>query len=160
MDADANFYLYMSVPAAYALAFTPHLIKFLTMLAHQGPSKYNNLTPRSVKLDETFKSDPALVAFLQRCAGAHLNGSETLSFFAPAVVAAMAARVPSTTSVPLVNSFLGLRVLYTVLYMSNTNMLLGSLRTVTYFASVGCAMGLYLAAAKETRALKMFGTGP
>jgi uncharacterized MAPEG superfamily protein len=67
--------------------------------------------------------------------------------------------VPSTTSVPLVNAFSGLRVLYTILYMSNTNELLGVFRTLTYFASVGCAIGLYMAAANETRALKMFADG-
>ncbi len=94
-----------------------------------------NLTPRIVS--------NSLTGFRQRLFWAHLNGLEIIAPFAAAVIIAQSLQVDQQTIDSLALSFVGFRLLYSIMYAAN----LGVLRTIMFAAGMACIVGLFIAAA-------------
>lgn len=108
----------------------------MAMLFHQGPLSYNNSCPREVKLDELFKSNPALGGFVQRCKAAHENGMENLVLLSSVIILAVVFKVPAKELNPLIVTFLVSRLAFTFVYMICINNAVGYVRSALYFGSI------------------------
>jgi uncharacterized MAPEG superfamily protein len=140
----------MSIPAAIGLAYLPHLVRVVTLLKYQGVKGYNNRTPReqNLEFDKVFAKNQEVAEFCKRCVGCHLNGMESLSYFAPSVAFAVARGLPNSTITKIAFTYLGLRVVYTVVYLKGSTNTLSYIRTGVFHASVYTSLLLFLIAAK------------
>eukprot|EP00419_Tripos_fusus_P045646 CAMPEP_0172831390 /NCGR_PEP_ID=MMETSP1075-20121228/22940_1 /TAXON_ID=2916 /ORGANISM="Ceratium fusus, Strain PA161109" /LENGTH=157 /DNA_ID=CAMNT_0013673853 /DNA_START=57 /DNA_END=526 /DNA_ORIENTATION=- len=121
-----------TLPVAWILAYVPHFTKVGVMLHLQGPSRYNNLTPRTT--DPSKFGDAA--ALIKRCIGCHENSLESFPVFAIAVLACKMQKVkPPLAVARLCLRYLAMRVAYTAAYLSGSNNAVGALRTMAWAGS-------------------------
>lgn len=111
------------------------LLPYPWVLAAKAHLRYNNHAPR-VYLDE-------LSGWRQRAYWAHLNTLESLPLFAAAVIIAHQAHAPQPRLDQLAMTFIGLRVVYGLLYIAD----IAWLRSLVWFAAIGCSVGMFLLAA-------------
>ncbi|WP_458070271.1 MAPEG family protein [Rhodanobacter sp. BL-MT-08] len=78
-----------------------------------------------------------------RANAAQLNSFEAFPAFAAAVVVAQYAHASQHTIDVLSIAWVALRLIYGVLYIAN----LAALRSLVWFAAMGCVVGLFIAAA-------------
>ncbi|MBV1870980.1 MAG: MAPEG family protein [Gammaproteobacteria bacterium] len=81
----------------------------------------------------------SLSGWRQRANWAQMNGFEAFPPFAAAVIIAHLCVVDQSTLNMLAVGFVILRVLHAILYIAN----LGYLRSIVWFASVGCVVALF-----------------
>jgi uncharacterized MAPEG superfamily protein len=81
-----------------------------------------------------------------RCEGAQQNGFESLGFFATAVLAGNFAGLPTQTLNLLSGGYLASRVVYNLIYITNTTPATANLRSVTWLAGIGQIITLYIKA--------------
>jgi uncharacterized MAPEG superfamily protein len=77
-----------------------------------------------------------------RAHAAHLNSFEAFPFFAAAVLAAMVAGADAARVNLLAIAFVALRLVYFAVYLAN----LAALRSLVWFAALGCAIAIFVAA--------------
>ena len=83
-----------------------------------------------------------LTGLPQRAHAAHLNSFEAFPLFAVAVLAAQITGAEPRRVMLLSIAFIGLRLLYGVIYLWN----LASLRSVVWFAAMACPVAIFVSA--------------
>ena len=83
-----------------------------------------------------------LVGVPYRAHAAHLNSFEAFPLFGTAVLAALLAGANTQHVMQLSLAFVGLRLLYGVIYLMN----IAALRSVVWLAAMACSVGIWLAA--------------
>ncbi len=78
----------------------------------------------------------------QRATAAHLNSFEAFPFFASAVLAALLTGADPQRVMQLSLAFVGLRLIYGVIYLLN----IAALRSLVWFAGIACVVAVWLAA--------------
>ena len=81
-----------------------------------------------------------LTGLPQRAYAAHLNSFEAFPLFAAAVLTAMVAGAEPNRVMQLSVAFIGLRLLYGVIYLLN----LASLRSIVWFAAIACPIAIFV----------------
>lgn len=81
---------------------------------------------------------------IHRCEGAQKNGFENLGLFAAAVVAGNLAGLPAETLNVLSGGYLASRVLYNLIYVTNTSETMANVRSLTYLSGIGMIMTLFV----------------
>lgn len=105
------------VPISWAVAMAPHFAK--AVLIAKATSGDNSNTTGRLNLED-FKGSMEKKQFerASRLAAAHTNGFESMIFFAPGVVAAVAAGAPRSATNAICGVHVGLRILYNIVYAS------------------------------------------
>jgi uncharacterized MAPEG superfamily protein len=98
----------------------------------RGP-RYNNL---NVRLWQS-----KLEGFAQRAHATHLNSFEAFPLFAAAVIVAQMTGANQSRVDMLALSFIGLRILYGILYLANR----ASLRSLVWTAALACTIMIFVA---------------
>ncbi len=97
--------------------------------------RYDNSTPRrSLEQNEGWRL---------RAHWAHLNSFEAFAPFAAAVIICHIVRGPNATADTLAMAFIALRLVYGAFYITDKP----SARSLTWLASLGCVIGLFVVAA-------------
>jgi uncharacterized MAPEG superfamily protein len=96
-----------------------------------GVRNYDNGNPR----------DPGFytAGLRSRSQGAHLNGYEAFPFFAASVILAEMRAVPQGTVNALAMAFIGVRVVYVLLYLGDRP----TARSVTWFVGFACTLAIF-----------------
>ena len=143
---------YYTVPAAWLLAFAPHMYAFMRYdylvnkyIKNTKPApsddklenlKFNKTSPRTFL--STLDSNPHIPQHIKdemiRAEGAHSNGMENLGWFAAAVVAANSAGVDVWWCNALSLWYLVNRVAFNVLYVKGAK---GPVRGMAFYGSIG-----------------------
>ncbi|KAJ4374295.1 hypothetical protein N0V83_003036 [Neocucurbitaria cava] len=126
----------------------------MSVIKKANNNKWNNHNPRSTETDERYrKGVPAEVyAKYERAEAAHKNGLgkeprlQNAPFFVGAVLAGNYAGLNSSTLNLITGAYLGLRVLYNVLYINTTTQKASYLRTFTWLSSTILLIGTYIKA--------------
>jgi len=105
-----------------------------TGVAKAAGPRYDNRDVRS------WQSRLTGVAY--RAHAAHLNSFEAFPFFAAAVLAAMATGADAAHVNLLAIAFVVLRLVYFAVYLANV----AALRSLVWFAALGCAIAIFVAA--------------
>lgn len=134
-----------SIPLVWATAFVPAIIRVKTLKAANAIG-YTNVTPRSnmARLQETQKVGQEFKDRLARLAGAHENGMENLPIWIGAVLAGYYAGVPHETLNKFAVGYVGLRVLYDIIYINQKTETQGNMRTVVFFAALSLPLTLLI----------------
>lgn len=133
------------VPAGWLLAFTPHFIK-VALISKATRHDNRNASGRVAVQELEGKLGPEKLARVGRLAAAHANGLESLAFFAPGVVAAVASGAPRGVTNAVSATHVGFRLLYNIVYISPP-VLNGYLRTLCFLGSTTASWSLWLLAA-------------
>lgn len=121
---------------AYWCVLAAGLMPFLwTLIAKTTGERFDNRTPR--EWQARLSGMPA------RAHAAHLNSFEAFPLFAVAVVIAQQLQAPQATVDGLALAFIGLRLVYGVLYLANRH----ALRSLVWAAALGCVVALFVVAA-------------
>lgn len=140
-------YSFYCIPLYYALTLIPHNVAVYTILKATN-GKWNNASPRSSSWNsELKKSVPAkTLALFERLEATHNNGLENLPVFVGAILAGNLARLGKGEMNAFVATYLGLRVLYTAIYVGGTSQKGSLVRTTVWFANLLLAMGVFVRA--------------
>lgn len=115
-----------------AAALLPYVF---TLIAKSGGRRYNNHVPREfLEKQEGFR---------KRAHWVQLNSFEAFPPFAAAVIIAHMAGAAQPTIDSLAIAFIGIRVLYGVMYLAD----LAALRSLVWMAGVGVVVALFVVAA-------------
>ncbi|EIN09665.1 hypothetical protein PUNSTDRAFT_65822 [Punctularia strigosozonata HHB-11173 SS5] len=130
--ATAGLSLY-SIPAAYITAFYPHVLKVRTMFA-----QIHRLIQPRAQMKRLQDKNPTVFARADRMFSAHANGNEIFPLWAAAVLAGNLAGLDHETLNIYALTFIGLRLLYNTIYISDSlnRIAGGGLRTIVWIASV------------------------
>ncbi|MEY2843532.1 MAG: hypothetical protein RI920_1569 [Pseudomonadota bacterium] len=116
--------------AAFLPIATVGMAKASTARKRRSEGGYDNNNPR----EWTAK----LGGWQARAAAAQANGFEALPLFAFAVLAAQFAQLPQGRTDQMAMAFIGVRLVYTALYLANQ----GSLRSLVWFAGQALAVAI------------------
>lgn len=97
-----------------------------------NPGEFDNANPRDPNF---YKS-----GLRQRALGAHLNGLESVPFFAAAVLLAEFRHAPQGTIDMLAVAFVALRLVYVMLYLANQP----TLRTIVWNAGFAVNLAIFI----------------
>lgn len=100
---------YVSLLLAVVLIYVPRGV--VAREQSKQPEGYDNATPRA--------QEARLSGLGQRAQGAHENGFEALTLFAPAVLACEVRHVAVASTAALCVAFVVLRAIYVALYLAN-----------------------------------------
>lgn len=121
---------------AYWCVLAAGLMPFLwTLVAKTTGERFNNRTPREWQA--------RLSGLPARAHAAHLNSFEAFPLFAAAVIIADLLDAPQATVDLLALAFIGLRVLYGILYLADQH----ALRSLVWFAALACTVAIFVVAA-------------
>lgn len=120
-----------------AAAFVPYLGTLYAKFSDGGGRTYDNHAPRA-QVD-------ALPPQRRRGHWAQLNGFEAFPPFAAGVIVAHLAGAMQSTIDLLAMTFVGLRVLYTLLYIYDES----TARSAVWAAGLACVIGLFVVAARS-----------
>lgn len=138
--ATTSNYSFYSIPVAWALAMAPHV--YATSLSktfdNRSPRTYCNIVENDQTIDKATKEK------IIRCEGAQTNGFENLAFFASAVVAGNLAGIPANTLNLLSGGYLLSRIAYTFIYINNTTVAAGNVRSLAWIAGVAQIFTLFI----------------
>lgn len=138
----SNYSIY-AIPAFYILALVPQF--YSTLLINRATNgRFDNVNPRGASFAETCKKslDKATLGRSERARAAHTNALENLPLFASAVICANMAGLEKGMVNSMCGAFLGLRVVYTYVYIGVESPKLALVRTLVWMTSVGCCMTL------------------
>ena len=76
-------------------------------------------------------------------AGCHQNGLEAFSYFSVAILSGLALKVDKDVLGGAAALFVGIRVLYTYVYISSLNYIIGKPRTILFFMGGFLSLGLF-----------------
>ncbi|EIN08264.1 hypothetical protein PUNSTDRAFT_143904 [Punctularia strigosozonata HHB-11173 SS5] len=139
-----------SIPAAYFAALYPHILKNILIQKTIG---LNNVHPRS-QLKRLEEKNPTVFARADRMYSAHVNGNEIFPLWAAAVLAGNYAGLSPETLNTFALAFIGSRVLYNTIYISDSlNRIAGGrLRSLVWMISVVTPLTLLFKAANKLSA--------
>ncbi|KAF2840897.1 hypothetical protein M501DRAFT_1010091 [Patellaria atrata CBS 101060] len=145
-----NYSLY-TIPAAWMLAFAPHVYSVNT---YEAASKkpYHMREPRSFtrRLEEDETIDAKTKGRIQRAEGAQANGFENLGLYAAAVVAANIAGVDNKWLNILSGTYIASRYAYNKVYIANDDVA-PEVRTAVFFIGIGAIFTLIIKAGNAVR---------
>ncbi|KIP07215.1 hypothetical protein PHLGIDRAFT_127762 [Phlebiopsis gigantea 11061_1 CR5-6] len=132
-----------SIPVVWATAFVPNFIKFLKMSNSIG---YKNAMPRSnmASLKESQKVTQEYKDHLAKLNGAHENGMENLSLWIGAVLAGYYAGLPHETLNKFAVGYVGLRILYNIVYVKQRTEAQANIRSAVFFTALGLPLTLLI----------------
>jgi uncharacterized MAPEG superfamily protein len=147
----------MQIPAAWFVAFVPHMHSTFYNIGNKtSPRTYMSALERDQTIDQAVSACPHLPFTHSHTEqtkdrfvcikGAQQNGFENLGFFAAAVVARNLASLSSSTLNGLSAGYVTSRVVYTVIYINNTNPKLSNLRILLWLVGVTQCITLYVKA--------------
>ena len=111
------------------------LLPYVFAMGAKWSRRYDNATPRrSLEQNEGWRL---------RAHWAHLNSFEAFAPFAAAVIICHLVRGPTATADTLAMAFIALRLVYGAFYIADKP----SARSLTWMASIGCVIGLFVVAA-------------
>ncbi|KAF1841556.1 uncharacterized protein K460DRAFT_344463 [Cucurbitaria berberidis CBS 394.84] len=150
MSSNYSFY---SIPIYWIVALYPHAYA-AGVIKKANNNKWNNQSPRSTEANEQYKkSVPADVyATYERAEAAHKNAMENAPFFIGAVLAGNYAGLSPSTLNFITGAYLGLRILYSVLYINTTTQKSSYLRSLTWLSSIVLLIGTYIKAGNNLSA--------
>ena len=142
--------------------FVPHVYSIMYYTADKtSPRNYMSALEKDQTIDQAvcphFKSGLLPMAAnspfqtkdrFTRIKGAQQNGFENLGFFAAAVVAGNLAGLSSSTLNGLSAGYVVSRVVYTAVYINNTNPKFSDLRSLLWLVGVGQCINLFVKAGK------------
>ena len=136
-------YSFQIIAGAYAFSFLPHSYYLIKSMS---TGSFSNINPRT-NLD-VLKPIVSASTFskLAKARGCHFNALEGFPLFAAAMIAGNMAGVPSREMNVLGAEYLGVRLLYNVMYMAARNEAASYLRSGVYAWSVGIPMYLLIKA--------------
>jgi len=141
MSSFKDNYSLFTVPAAWFVAFVPHVVSTLVYTANKtSPRAYQSILEKDQRVDQATKDR------FTRLRGAQQNGFENLGFFAAAVVAGNLAGLPSQTLNGLSAGYVLSRVLYTAFYVSNTNPKISDIRSALWLVGIAQCITLFVKA--------------
>jgi uncharacterized MAPEG superfamily protein len=120
----------LCVAIAYLLVYVPHFIAGRARFKMQGG--FDNHYPR----DQAAR----LEGWAKRASAAHMNGHETFSPFAIAVVVALVGHASEHTVTLLAVTYVVLRIAYIVVYLAD----LAAVRSLVWTAGLGITFALFL----------------
>ncbi|APR83216.1 Hypothetical protein A7982_08565 [Minicystis rosea] len=123
---------YVCLFIAVALIYIPRGVMGHAMA--QQPEGYDNNTPRA--------QQTKLTGLALRAHGAHLNGFEALTLFAPAVLACEVRHVDITRTATASMAFIALRIIYVALYLGDK----ATARSSIWGLGLLTTLGLYVLA--------------
>ncbi|TID12728.1 hypothetical protein E2P81_ATG10115 [Venturia nashicola] len=134
---------------AWGLAFSPHVLKLFILRA--GGHLWDNKKGRHNMTDpKAIRASPIVIARAQRADAAHQNGMESFPLFAIASLVAVYAGVDVEEVATLQKAYLGLRLLYNIIFIVGGNDAVALSRTLVWGSSVYTSISLLL---KSSRAL-------
>lgn len=147
----------MQIPAAWFVAFVPHVYSTFYNIGNKtSPRSYMSALEKDQTIDQAVSACPHLPFThshteqtkdrFARIKGAQQNGFENLGFFAAAVVAGNLAGLSSSTLNVLSAGYVVSRVVYTVIYINNTNPKWSDLRSLLWLVGVTQCIMLYVKA--------------
>jgi uncharacterized MAPEG superfamily protein len=136
---DPWFLAMASLPYNALLGFLPHALKLAIVVPVLNLS-YNNVTPRQTDYD---KETPMVSGIVHRCAAAHENSFEFLTFFAPAVLMAKVLKADGKAVRDICLRISALRTLYIFVYVFGAWKIVSYIRTLVWFAASTLTMDLY-----------------
>ncbi|MBB5016894.1 putative MAPEG superfamily protein [Chitinivorax tropicus] len=119
--------------AAYWCVMISALMPIIWVALAKAQPGYNNRAPRPY-LDK-------LEGWRKRASWAQQNSWEALAMFAPAVLLAQQAHAPQDRIDTLAIAFVLIRLVYGLCYLADQQ----ALRSLVWFAGIGCTIGIYLA---------------
>ncbi|KAG9200772.1 hypothetical protein G6514_006628 [Epicoccum nigrum] len=136
-----------SIPVYWFLALAPHAYAVgVAKKANNG--HWDNTNPRNTSYLEQKVPKEALARY-ERAEAAHANGMENAPFFIGAVLAGNFAGLDATTLNAYTGVYIGLRVLYNVLYVRTTTLKSSRARSLVWLASTVSLFVLYFKAANR-----------
>lgn len=133
-------YVLVSIPVHIIVAYLPYLVRQIAILA-LGKG-FDNTNPRLFMAsleNEALSGNPAPL-FALRAHGCHLNSIENLAFWIPAAIAALLYSGVPYLALSLTAIHMGLRVIYTALYLISGNKVLSYFRSVVWFMAWFCPL--------------------
>ncbi|GES61806.1 membrane-associated, eicosanoid/glutathione metabolism (MAPEG) protein [Aspergillus terreus] len=124
----SNNYSVHSIAAAYGLGLVPHGYYYVKMMANAN-GMASNILPRENLTNLKGKLPAQIWSKLAKARGAHLNAMEGLPLFAVAMLAGNLAKLPSKELNTIAFEYLGVRLLYTAIYMGAKSEAASYLRT-------------------------------
>jgi len=132
-----------ALTAFYLMAIVPQV--YSTAIIYRATNgRYNNVNPRGASSFETYKKgcDNATYSRFERARAAHANAMENLPLFGAAVICANMVGLDIGTVNMVCAIFLGLRAVYTALYIAIENHALSYARSFAWMASAVCCLYL------------------
>ncbi|KAJ5626238.1 hypothetical protein N7510_002547 [Penicillium lagena] len=146
-----NNYSIHSIIAAYGLGIAPHGYYLVKMMAN-AKGQSSNMLPRE-NLSILKGRIPAQVwDKLARARGSHLNALEGIPMFAAAMLAGNLAKLPAKDLNSLALEYLGVRLLYTAVYMGVRSEAASYLRTGVWAWSISIPIWALYKAGKTLNA--------
>ncbi|WRT66615.1 uncharacterized protein IL334_003574 [Kwoniella shivajii] len=146
-----NYSLY-AVPAAWIIAFAPHFYAVTVFNSERAPGtpEWDNREPHSnlAKLKEA-KLSPNAHGIYTRAEAAQQNGFQNLPLFAAAVLAGNFARLSPSTLNTTAALYLVSRIIYNVVYITNTTKSTANVRSVVFVSGVITLMSLFVKAGNK-----------
>jgi uncharacterized MAPEG superfamily protein len=138
-----NYHL-LAIPAQWVLSLVPHVYA-LQLIKGATNGRWNNANPKgtswATELQRSVPSD--VLAKFERGEAAHRNGLENLPIFAAAILAAHVAGVDHDLISAHAAVFLGLRVVYTLIYVNVAKGTASFARTGVWLSSVLVCFSLF-----------------
>ncbi|OAL50676.1 hypothetical protein IQ07DRAFT_587327 [Pyrenochaeta sp. DS3sAY3a] len=139
----------LAIPAYCVLSFLPH--SYALYVATQGKlATWDNRNPRSSNLKGKLKERLPAETFAkyERLEACHANGMENLPLFATAVVLGNMAGLNKSDLTSFVTSFLAVRILYTIVYVTHQTQGPTVLRSGLWVAGVSLCFRTIISAAR------------
>ncbi|KAH8896763.1 hypothetical protein GQ53DRAFT_743349 [Thozetella sp. PMI_491] len=138
----------LAIPAMWLTIILPHFYAVL-LVKRANKGRFDNANAKGHAFAEELKNNvPAdVLATYERCQSAHRNGFENMPLFAAAVLAAEVMGVRKQTTEAIAWTYVGLRLVYDMCYMSITSKKWSLVRTVVWLCSIGLCLSLYILAA-------------
>ncbi|KAI9787398.1 MAG: hypothetical protein M1816_007531 [Peltula sp. TS41687] len=128
-------YSLFSIPIAFGLAITPHAYSVYRM-ATASNGQFSNVNPRESLSKLQAHLPEQLRASCHRAQSAASNSFEVFPLFVAAVLGGKLAGIPSAEINRMALRFLGLRTLYTLVYINHQSEAGSYLRTFLYACSL------------------------
>ncbi|KAF2132410.1 hypothetical protein P153DRAFT_355018 [Dothidotthia symphoricarpi CBS 119687] len=149
----ASNYSFYSIPVYWFLALAPHGYS-VSIITKANNNVWNNANSRSpgwvASLQKTVPAET--LATFERAEAAHKNALENAPLFIGAVLAGNMAGLSASTMNLSLGAYLGLRVLYTVLYVNTTRNKTASLRSLVWAVQTLILFGVYITAGNKMMA--------
>ncbi|KAJ4409630.1 hypothetical protein N0V91_002551 [Didymella pomorum] len=140
-------YSFYSIPVYWFLALAPHAYAVgIARKANKG--FWDNTNPRNTGYLEKNIPKDALAKY-ERAEAAHANGMENAPFFVGAVLAGNLAGLSASTMNTYTGAYIGLRLIYNVLYINTTTLKNSRARSIVWIASTLGLFTLYIKAANK-----------
>ncbi|KAF3034646.1 hypothetical protein E8E11_004952 [Didymella keratinophila] len=141
----ASNYSFYSIPVFWFLSLAPHAYA-VSVARKANKGFWDNTNPRNTGYLEKNIPKDALAKY-ERDEAAHANGMENAPYFIGAVLAGNLAGLPASTMNTYTGAYVGLRLIYNLLYTNTTTLKNSRARSIVWIASTLGLFTLYIKAA-------------